>query len=62
MPGNSSESRKVEDLPHRKVLDNLTRMNSIHLYRNIFLQMLTKFRFFILIPNVAFIEHRLPED
>lgn len=63
MLGNSSDTGKIEDLPHRKVLENATRINSTYFCRNIFLQMLTKkFRLFLLILNVTFIEERLPED
>lgn len=63
MPGNSSDSGKIEDLPHRNILENVTRINSVNFYRNIFLEMLSqKFGLFLLIPNVTFIENMLPED
>lgn len=62
MPGNSSDSGKIEDFLHRNILENVTRINSIHFYRKIFLQMLTKkFGLFLLIPKVTFIEDRFPE-
>lgn len=65
-PGNSSDAGRIEDLPYKKGLENVTSINSIHFYRNIFLQMLAKiFGLFLLILKVtahSMLQYFLPED